>query len=93
MNVTQLTDLIRQGSGRICFVATFGCFAAVYPETLCKMFFLLGVGFFVATLLLGFAGEIISLLVHCVVVVWQGFCALLAAFLLGWRAVVGGRGI
>lgn len=91
MEITQLTDLICQGKGRICFVAIFGFFVAVYPEAVSKMFFLLGIGFFVISLLLVFAGEIISLIVRCVELVWQWFRGLLAWLLVGWRAGVMGR--
>jgi hypothetical protein len=91
MVVTRFTDLICRGKGKICFLAIFGFFAAFHPETLCKMFFLLGIGFFVLGLLLAFAGEIISLVVHCVGLLWQWFRGLPARLLVGWRAGMGGR--
>jgi hypothetical protein len=78
MVVTRFAELIRQAKGRICFVAILGFFAAFHPETLCKMFFLLGIGFVVLGFLLAFAGDIIGLAVHGVGLVWQRFRALLA---------------
>jgi len=90
MDITQYTGLVCQGKGRICFVAIFGFFVAVYPETPSKMFFLLGIGFFVLALLLAFAGEIIGLIVRCVEPVWQWFRGLLAWLLVGWRGGMGG---
>ena len=91
MEITQYTDLICRGKGRICFVAVFGFFSAVYPKAVSKMFFLLGIGFFVLALLLAFAGEIIGLIVRCVELVWQRFRGLLAWLLVGWRGGMGGR--
>jgi hypothetical protein len=91
MVVTRFAELIRGGKGRICFVAIFGFFAAFHVETLCKMFFLLGIGFFVLGLLLGFAGDTIGLAVHCVGLLWQCCRGLLAWLLVAWRGGMRGR--
>ena len=91
MDVAQFVGLVRREPGKSCFVAVLGFFAAVFPEAVSRMFFLLGVGFLGVVLFLVCADDMFGFIVNCVVVAWQWCCGLPARLLVGWRAGMSGR--